>query len=118
MHPDPVPFADEWIQAWNTRDVELVLSHYADDVVFTSPTALRVVPDSGGVVRGKAALRSYWVTALDGHPDLHFELEGVYEGIDTIVIHYRNETGVLISEVLTFGSDGLVTTGHATHIRR
>ncbi len=117
MHPDAVPFAHEWIQAWNGRDVEKVLAYYADGVVFTSPTALRVVPASGGVVRGKAALRSYWVSALDGHPDLHFELEGVYEGIDTIVLHYRNETGILINEVLTF-EEGFVTVGHATHICR
>ncbi|HSH61969.1 MAG TPA: nuclear transport factor 2 family protein [Acidimicrobiales bacterium] len=36
---EPVEFADEWISAWNTRDVEAVLVHYADDVLFTSPTA-------------------------------------------------------------------------------
>lgn len=64
--PEPGPFADEWISAWNARDVEAVLAHYADDVVFTSPTALRVVPASGGIVRDKDALRSYWRPALQG----------------------------------------------------
>ncbi len=44
MMTEPVEFADEWISAWNTRDVEAVLVHYADDVLFTSPTAARVVP--------------------------------------------------------------------------
>lgn len=112
--PEPGPFADDWIDAWNARDVEAVLAHYADDVVFTSPTAMRVVPDSGGVVRGKDGLRGYWARALAGNPDLHFELVAVYAGVDTLVLHYRNQRGALIAEVLTF-ADGLVAVGHAAH---
>ena len=111
----PGPFADQWIYAWNARDVEAVLTHYADDVVFTSPTASRVVPESGGTVRGKDALRSYWKLALQGNPELRFELVGVYAGDDTIVLHYQNQLGGLVNEVLTF-RDGLVTVGHATHL--
>jgi hypothetical protein len=51
--PDPKSYADAWVRAWNAHDVEAVLDHFADDVVFTSPVAARVVPESGGVVRGK-----------------------------------------------------------------
>jgi ketosteroid isomerase-like protein len=36
---DPAEFARRWIAAWNERDVEAVLRHYADDVIVTSPTA-------------------------------------------------------------------------------
>ncbi len=113
--PEPAAFAERWISSWNARDVEAVLTHYADDVVFTSPTAVRFAPESSGTVRGKDALRSYWTLALDGNLDLHFELIGVYAGIDTLVLHYRNQLGGLISEVLTF-RDGLVAVGHATHM--
>jgi hypothetical protein len=74
-----------------------------------------VIPDSGGTVRGKEALRSYWRRALEGNPDLHFELVGLYVGVDTVVLHYRNQAGGLINEVLTF-RDGLVSVGHATHL--
>jgi len=62
--PDPDSYADRWVRAWNAHDIEAVLDHFRDDVVFTSPVAARVVPESGGVVRGKAALRDYWTTAL------------------------------------------------------
>ena len=112
--PEPLDFARRWISAWNARDVEAVLTHYADDVVFTSPTALRFAPDTAGTVRGKAALRSYWTVALEANPALHFELVDVYAGIDTLAIVYRNQLGGLVNEVLTF-RDGLVTVGHATH---
>lgn len=114
--PEPRTFADQWIKAWNARDIETVLAHYADDVVFSSPTALRVVPESGGTVGGKEALRSYWTLALEGNPDLKFELLEVYAGIDTVALHYRNQRGGLIIEVLTF-LDGLVKVGHATHLQ-
>ena len=48
------------------RDVEAVLAHFHDDVVFSSPIAARLLPDSLGVVRGKEALRHYWTAAFDG----------------------------------------------------
>ena len=114
--PEPQGFAEQWISAWNARDVEAVLTLYAEDVLFTSPTAQRVVPESGGTVQGKQALRSYWIQALEGNRDLHFELVGVYHGVDTIVLHYRNQLGGLVNEVLTF-RDGLVAVGHATHLQ-
>jgi ketosteroid isomerase-like protein len=53
-------FARRWIAAWNSGDLEAVLQDYADDVVLRSPRAAVVVPESGGIVRGKEALRSYW----------------------------------------------------------
>ncbi len=112
--PEPRLFADQWISAWNARDIETVLTHYADDIVFTSPTATRVVPETGGTVRGKDALRRYWRLALEGNPDLHFQLVGAYAGVDTIVLHYQNQLGGLVNEVLTF-RDRLVVVGHATH---
>ncbi len=113
--PEPPGYAEHWIGSWNARDVEAVLTHYADDVVFTSPTAIRFAPESGGTIRGKDALRSYWTRALEGNPDLHFELIGLYAGIDTLVLHYRNQLGGLVNEVLTF-RDGLIASGHATYL--
>ena len=114
MLPPPEDFATDWIEAWNARDVERVLRRYAENVTFTSPTAARVVPESGGRIRGKAALRAYWTRALENHRDLRFELLTVYEGVDTLVLNYRDQQGRLVNEVLTF-QDGLVVNGHATH---
>jgi ketosteroid isomerase-like protein len=112
--PDPNGYAQAWVQAWNAHDIEAVLDHFRDDVLFTSPVAARVVPESGGVVRGKAALRAYWTTALAKQPDLRFEVVGVYRGESTLVINYRNHRGELVNEVLSFDGDGLVREGHGT----
>ena len=109
-------FAQGWLAAWNAHDVDAVLSHFADDVTFTSPIAARIVDGSEGVIRGKAALRSYWTEGIRLVPDLQFELVGIYAGIDTLVINYRNQTGGLVNEVLRF--DGpLVVEGHGTYLQ-
>jgi hypothetical protein len=54
------------------------------------------------------------VVALRSVPNLHFVVERVYQGIDTIVIAYRNQDGGLVSEVLRFDGD-LVIEGHGTY---
>ncbi|WP_156748560.1 nuclear transport factor 2 family protein [Mycobacterium sp. E3198] len=115
MKPDAVAFAEQWVDAWNAHDVESILQHFADDVVFTSPVAARLLPETGGIVRGKPALRDYWTLALQRVPNLRFAVEGVYDGIGTIVVAYRNQDGGLVSEVLRFG-DGLVIEGHGTYL--
>jgi ketosteroid isomerase-like protein len=113
--PDPQSFADAWVSAWNAHDVEAVLGHFHEGVVFTSPVAARVLPDTNGVVRGKDALRHYWTTALALLPGLHFDVIGVYQGESTLVINYRNQRGELVDEVLTFDGD-LVLEGHGTYL--
>jgi hypothetical protein len=113
--PEPAAFAEEWCAAWNRRDVEAVLAHFHEDVVFTSPVAAEVVPESAGVVRGKQALREFWCAALATVPDLHFEVIGVYGGPSILVINYRNQKGGLVNEVLEFDGD-LVRRGHGTYL--
>ena len=113
--PEAAGFAEEWSAAWNRRDVDAVLAHFHDDVVFTSPYAAEFVPGSAGVVRGKAALREYWCAALAAVPDLHFDVIGVYRGASVLVINYRNEKGGLVNEVLEFDGD-LVRRGHGTYL--
>lgn len=112
--PDKDSFTREWLTAWNSHDVEAVLTHFRDDVVFSSPVAARLLPETGGVVHGKAALRDYWTTALATVPDLHFDLVAVYQGESLLVINYRNQRGQLVNEVLAFDGD-LVREGHGTY---
>jgi len=113
--PEPRAFADAWVTAWNTHDLDAVLSHFSDDVVFTSPVAAQLLDGSDGVLRGKAALRDYWTRGLTLIPDLRFEVAGVYAGVSAIVINYRNQKDGLVCEVLIL-RDGLVVEGHGTYL--
>ncbi|MEN3536326.1 nuclear transport factor 2 family protein [Microbispora sp. ZYX-F-249] len=107
-------FAATWADEWNAHDLDRVMRHYADDVVFRSPIAARLIEGSDGVIRGKDALRAYWAEGLRRNPDLRFEVVGVYAGIDCVVINFRKETGALASEVLVL-EDDLIVSGWGTH---
>ncbi|HWU58717.1 MAG TPA: nuclear transport factor 2 family protein [Microbacteriaceae bacterium] len=109
-------FAESWLDAWNAHDLERVLRHFADDAVFLSPFAARILPESDGVLRGKAAVREYWTAGLAAMPELHFEIVDVFTGVDTVVINYRNQSGGLVNEVMTF-KDGLVVRGEGTYLQ-
>jgi ketosteroid isomerase-like protein len=112
---DPMDFSRQWVKAWNAHDVESVLKHFDENVVFTSPVAANLLPETAGVIRGKPALRHYWTQALQRIPHLQFTVENVYQGIDTVVIAYRNQDDGLVSEVLRFRGD-LVVEGHGTYL--
>jgi ketosteroid isomerase-like protein len=115
MDLDAVVFSRQWVQAWNSHDVEAVLEHFHDDVVFTSPVAARLLPETAGIVRGKPALQHYWASAMQQTPDLRFVVQDVYQGVDTIVINYRNQNDALVSEVLRFAGSTVIE-GHGTYL--
>ena len=112
-HAAAQAFAERWVKDWNAHDVDALLGHFTDDVVFTSPAAIRLL-GGDGVIRGKEALRKYWSEGVRLIPDLRFEVLALYVGVNTLVINYRNQAGGLVSEVLTFEGD-LVREGHGTY---
>jgi hypothetical protein len=112
---DALAFVENWLEAWNRHDLEAVLGHFADEVVFTSPVARQLLAGSDGVIRGKPALRGYFAEGLRRIPDLRFELLGVYVGVGVVVINYKNQKGGLVNEVLVFDG-GLVKEGFGTYL--
>ncbi len=108
---DPAAYADAWVSEWNAHDLEAILEHYADDVVFRSPVAARVRPDSGGLIVGKAALADYWGAALPMNPDLHFTLEETFDTVGGMTILYANHRGQRVAETLIFNDEDLVVLG-------
>src|SRR5262249_44831701 len=57
-------FAHEWIEAWNSHDLDQILSHYADDFVMSSPRIATIAGEPSGVLRGKGPIGAYWKRAL------------------------------------------------------
>jgi ketosteroid isomerase-like protein len=110
---DAESFAVEWIGAWNSHDLERILSHYADEIVFRSPLAQKMV--GNGRVIGKAALRSYWGQALANSPNLEFHLIDVYVGFECVTIIYKNHRKQRAAEALEFDLDGKVVRSFACY---
>lgn len=111
-------FATQWAAAWNRRDIEAVLAHFHDSVVFTSPTALAVVGTP--VVRGKPALRAYWTQALAMIDTLRFDIDRVlWDALRReLAIIYTSDTNgkrKRVSENLVFDESGLVVSAEVFH---
>lgn len=104
----PKNFADEWVAAWNARDLDAVLSHYAEDFRMASPLIRTYAGEASGVLQGKPQVRAYWEAALARIPELQFEVLRTYAGSDSLAIHYSGPGGRQAVEVFEFGDDGLV----------
>jgi ketosteroid isomerase-like protein len=102
-------FADDWIQAWNSHDLEAIMSHYATEVVLISPTAAKLLGDSSGTIQGKQALRSYFERGLQAFPNLTFELLDVMWGISSVVLYYLNQKGTKTGEFMELDANQKVS---------
>ncbi len=100
-------FAAEWIAAWNAHDVEAILTHYADDVEYTSPFIAKLT-GGGATLRGKDAVRDYLRRGLAAFPELHFTLLETYSGTDSAVLRYRSVRNLIAAETFQFDAHGRV----------
>ncbi len=107
---------NDWYAAWNAHDLDRVLAHYADDIRFYSPFANALVPGSGGLVQGKAALRSYFATALAKYPDLKFEPISVLQGAGSTVLYYKSVAGKTAAEMFVLDAHGAVVEVRAHYV--
>ena len=104
-----------WIEAWNARDLERVLTLYDEAAVMTSDRIPAMGFDASGTVHGKDALRAYWGKALPLLPELHFTLIDLFVSPDSVVVFYANERGKKICEYLRVNDAGLIVQGSANH---
>jgi ketosteroid isomerase-like protein len=102
-------FADKWIAAWNSHDLEAILFHYSEDVTLTSPVAAKLLNRPDGKVAGKQALRDYFTRGLAAFPNLKFELLDVLGGMSSVVLYYINHKRTKTAEFMEFNGKGLVT---------
>jgi ketosteroid isomerase-like protein len=109
-------FAELWVSEWNRKDVEAVLTHFSDDVVFASPRAKAIVGSCR--IEGKTKLREYWIRAISRVQTIHFALDHVIRDGDRMGIVYVAEIDgrrMRAVEFLKFGDDGLIHEGEAMH---
>jgi len=101
-------FANDWIEAWNSQDLDRIMAHYAESVALTSPIAAALLNKPDGTVRGRQALRAYFRKGLEAYPQLRFELIEVMWGLNSVVLYYQNHKGTKSGEFMGFDSQGKV----------
>ena len=99
-------FAKNWVDAWNAHDLEAILTHYSEDVTVESSMAIRLYPQSQGIVNGKNEVRKYWTIGLERSPDLRFKIVDVLIGVNSLALYLFNTSSNKKSvEVMSFNSE-------------
>jgi SnoaL-like domain len=105
-------FAIDWIESWNSHDLDRILSHYSDDFEMSSPLIAQIAGEPSGILKGKEAVGAYWKKSLMLIPDLHFELVTTLVGANSVTIYYRSARG-MAAEVFYFNDAGKVSKAFA-----
>ena len=110
-------FALDWINDWCARDVERIVSHFAEDARFVSPVAAKRTGNP--LVVGRDALTKYWQVVYS-FASFRFTLERtIWDDIsqELAIIYTREIDGRRdrACEILRFDSSGKVTAGEAMY---
>lgn len=64
-HVNADTFAKAWIEAWNSHQIDVILSHYDESVEFISPFVVILNNNPGGTIHGLTDLRAYFLKGLE-----------------------------------------------------
>ena len=97
--------ARDWCDAWNRRELDAVLDHYAEDVEVCSPLVVKRMGRADGVLHGKDELRAYFGRGMT-NDKLRFEFEDVRLGAGWMTVLYTRENGMRVSDTMKLDADG------------
>jgi hypothetical protein len=101
-------FAKDWINSWNSHDLDRVMSHY-DDVEYFSMFLAKLTENKSGFLKGKKNVQEYLSKGLQSYPDLKFKLENIFLGISSVTLQYISVNNLVAAEVFEFNERGLVS---------
>jgi ketosteroid isomerase-like protein len=99
--------ARDWCDAWNRRDLDAIMAHYAPDVAINSPTIVARFGHADGWLRGKEAVRANFAIGVQKE-GLRFELVDVLLGVNAMTVIYRRENGALVADCAEVDEHGLI----------
>jgi ketosteroid isomerase-like protein len=99
-------FAHEWIEVWNSHDLDRIMAHYTEDFEMTSPKIVQYIGNPSGTLKGKENVRAYWKIGLERNPNLYFELIHIMVSVDSVTIYYKNHEAKFVAEVIYLNADG------------
>lgn len=102
-------FAQEWLMAWNSHDLNKIMEHYSEKIDFVSPIIQQMGINAEGKISNKSDLKDYFSKALQKYPDLHFELYHELKGSHSIVLFYRSVNNSFSAEYMELNNEGQVT---------
>jgi hypothetical protein len=112
---DAKQFANRYIDAFNSRSIDRIMSLYADKTEVVSATVIQILKRPSGIVQGHAEVRDYFTKALAAYPYLKWQLIEVTFGLNCVVAYYVNEKATRSCEVLELDAEGKIIRHIATY---
>jgi heme-degrading monooxygenase HmoA/ketosteroid isomerase-like protein len=110
--------AERWLACFEQRDLDGLLALYADDATHTSPKIRARHPDTGGQLRGKAAMREWWQDSFDRLPSMRYVPTALTADDSRVFMEYvrrvDGEPDMPVAEVLEV-RDGLIVASRVFH---
>ena len=83
--------AEAWLGCFERRDLDGLLALYAETATHTSPKIRVRHPESGGVLRGKAAMRAWWQDSFDRLPSMKYVPTSITANNQRVYFEYVRE---------------------------
>ena len=96
--------AIRWFECFNTKQLDELISLYAENARHFSPKLKLRKPETGGWIEGQAALKAWWANAFQRLPSLRYEVKTLTANEQRIFMEYlrtvQGEEDMMIAEVL------------------
>lgn len=113
-----VHIAQLWFDAFNSKNLEKLLSLYDDDAQHFSPKLKIRQPETKGFITGKTALHTWWQDAFERIPSLHYKVTSLTANNERVFMEYirrvESEDDMLVAEVLEI-KDGKIIFSRVYH---
>lgn len=98
---EPIEIAHLWFEAFNSQNLEQLLSLYHENARHYSPKLKLRHPETNGLISGKEALKEWWQDAFTRLPSLRYKPTKFIGNENSIFMEYKRE--VEDEEILTVG---------------
>ena len=122
---------NSWFEAFNSKNLDLLLSLYNENAEHFSPklkipacqstasaAAGRRKPETNGLIKGKEQLRDWWKDAFERLPELHYQPNYSIADDKSVFVEYirtvPGEGDLIVGEVLFF-ENGLIVKSKVFH---
>lgn len=110
--------AKTWLACFERRDLDGLLALYADDATHTSPKIRVRHPETGGLLRGKPAMRAWWQDSFDRLPSMSYVPTAITADSERVVFEYvrkvDGEPDMPVAEILEV-RDGTIVASRVFH---
>lgn len=119
MNPEVLThIANQWFAAFNEQNLERLLVLYHNDAQHYSPKLKVRHPETNGLIKGKAALRTWWQDAFTRLPSLHYKVVRLTPYEDRVFMEYirqvSGEEDLYVGEMLEV-ENGLIKASTVFH---